>query len=297
MNQSRSVFQWFGGALLVVWLAPGCGGSSTGTVSLDDFPKRLAKVICDHLVGCCRAVAMPLDSATCNANASVYFQQAFSEQDRTKVRYDASAADGCLAAYDGALSGCTFESADAEVVDAACTPVFVGQVPLGGACRKGAECAPQAGARVSCDFGSGSGDQGTCALGSSSPADAPHGKQGQACVGSCSDNSCGGSATVAGSTTTAVCFASEGLYCDSQRTCQPTLADGQPCSYSECSQASYCDDANRTCAPKKADGATCSVSSECRAYNCQFPDNDASSTGICGVESLANAKTCAGNFE
>ncbi|MES1173457.1 MAG: hypothetical protein ABUL62_03935 [Myxococcales bacterium] len=294
MNHSRSVFQWAYGVVLVAALVPGCGGSDD--VSIEDFPKRLAKVICDQLVGCCRAAAMPLDAGTCNANASAYFQQAFSEQDRSKVHYDGSAADGCLSAYSQALSSCTLQEADSEALDAACSKVFVGTVPVGGICKQGAECAPQSGARVSCNFSSGSVAQGICTLETSSPGAAPHGKQGEACVGSCTSDSCDNFPSGSGSTTTTLCFASEGLYCDLQSTCQPTLADGQPCSYDGCSQASYCD-ANRICAAKKADGASCTGSSECVARNCVFPDDSASNSGTCGSDSLATAKTCAGNFE
>jgi hypothetical protein len=300
MNQFRGAFQLSASALLVAALVQGCGGSaSTSSVPLEEFPNRLAKVVCDSLVGCCRALSFPLDPATCNANASAYFRTTFGAQDRSRIRYDGSDADACLSAYGTVLRGCTLGEADGQALVAACQPVFVGLVPVGGACKSGDECAVPASGQARCEFfGSGSVGEGTCVVDTSSPGAALHGKQGEACAGSCASSTCGGvspSGPGGGSTTT--CFASEGLYCSDQGTCQPVLVDGQACSYFECKQESYCADAG-ACAPKKPDGAVCVESSECLAHNCAYPDDpSASSTGTCGVLSLADAKTCAGNFE
>jgi hypothetical protein len=299
MNQSRLVFRWLGGAALLAVLVPGCGGSSFNSMTLGDFSSRLAKLICDRLVGCCNAIALPLDPATCNANATSYFQQEFSKPDPTKVRYDGSAADGCLAAYSAALNGCTFDQGSGQAVDAACDRLLVGQVPLGGACHKGAECAPQPGTQVSCSFtssNSGSSDEGTCKVETSSPAAAPHGKQGEACTGSCAWTSCTIASSGSAMGPSALCFASEGLYCDEHSTCQPSLADGAACSYSECKQGSYC--ADRLCAPKKADGTPCTGSEQCLVGHCQYPkDTSGTQTGVCGEASIANADTCSGIFD
>ncbi|MEO6603341.1 MAG: hypothetical protein ABIQ16_25885, partial [Polyangiaceae bacterium] len=211
-----------------------------------------------------------------------------------------SNADACLSAYGAALARCTLQDTDAEALVVACQRVFVGLVPVGGACKSVDECAVPESGHVSCEFvGSSSVGEGKCALDiTSSPAVALHGKQGEACAASCASTSCGGvspSAPGGGSTTT--CFASEGLYCSEPGICEPVLEDGQACRYFGCKQESYCAAAG-TCAPKKPDGVTCSESSECLAHQCAYPDDMiASGTGTCGVPSLANEKTCAGNFE
>jgi hypothetical protein len=299
MNQFRSALQLSVSALLVAALSQGCGGSaSTGSVPLEEFPNRLARVVCDSLAGCCRALSFPLDPASCKANASAYFSKTFNAQDRSRIRYDGSDAEACLSAYGAVLSGCTLKEADGEALVVACQPVFVGLVPVGGACKSGDECAVPASGHASCEFlDSGSVDEGKCVVDTSSPVAAPHGKQGELCAGSCSGNSCGAFPSAPSGGTTSLCFASDALYCDPQSTCQPTLADGRACDYFECKQESYCAD-DRTCAPKKPDGATCLSSSECVADNCAYPEDPGSgTTGTCGVPSLANAKTCAGNFE
>lgn len=290
MNDSRSVIRWAASAVLVAMLVPGCGGSTSGPVPFEDFSTRLAKLVCDRLVDCCRAQAMPLDPVTCNEGASAYFRGEFSKPDPAKVRYDGNVAEGCLSAYRDALTGCSFN--DSEALLAACDPLFVGLVPLGGSCRKSEECAPQAGGHVSCHFAS-SGDDGMCAL-DTSPGAAPHGKLGEACAGSCTSNTCERSApTVSG--VTAICFASDGLYCDLQYTCQPTLADGAACRYTGCNPTSYC--AAGICAAKKPDGATCSGADECVAEHCQYPNGSTTTTGSCGKASIATPMTCAGVFD
>lgn len=300
MNHFRGAVQLSISSLLLAALVQGCGGSaSASSVSVEEFPNRLAKVVCDSLAGCCRALSFSLDPASCDASASAYFRKTFGAQDRSRIRYDGSDAEACLSTYGAVLSGCTLRESDGQALVVACQPVFVGLVPLGGACKNTDECAVPASGHVSCQFlGQSSEAEGTCVADTSSPGAAPHGKQGEACDGSCASSSCGGnSPSGPGGVSTATCFASEGLYCSQDGTCQPLLADGQACSYFECKQDSYCA-AARTCAPKKPDGATCSESSDCLSHDCAFPDDtSASSTGTCGVPSVANAKTCAGNFE
>ncbi|MEO6599068.1 MAG: hypothetical protein ABIQ16_04295, partial [Polyangiaceae bacterium] len=89
MSHFRGALQLSTSSLLVAALVQGCGGSaSTSSVPLEEFPSRLAQVVCDSLAGCCRALSFSADPASCNANANAYFRKTFGAQDRSRIRYD-----------------------------------------------------------------------------------------------------------------------------------------------------------------------------------------------------------------
>jgi hypothetical protein len=222
-------------------------------------------------------------------------QASIAKVDQSKVRYDASAAGSCMAAYGNVVQSCKFD--DTDSIESACEHMFVGLVPLGGTCASGSECAPQADGHASCHFEfSNDTSTGTCRLDAPSMfTAAPHGTLGQACIGSCQASSCDSSPTGQGSTVTAICFASEGLYCGTGETCQPLLADGQPCSFAGCAATSYCD---VTCKPQKADGSQCVISDECTSHECEYADSGNNPvSGTCGTGSIATAKSCMGDLD
>jgi len=303
---------WAGMGVLLSALVPACGGAvevpdtngngtagrngtpggSGAPVAIEALPERLASAACESMAACCRSADIPFVLATCRANATPLLQKAVNEALRANIRYDASAAGACIAAYGDYFKGCFV--ANDKLVEASCSRVFVGTIPLSGACTKSEECAPAADGRGRCDFDSDQA-QGVCVGPSASVPSTPHGKLGEACAGSCSGSGdCGGAApSGSGPVVTTVCFADEGLQCDfATQTCQPLAALGQVCSSGACVAGAFC--AQGVCAALKPDGAECSENQECMARRCSLLD-PAAPRGTCGAKSLATPATCSGN--
>ena len=281
-------------------LVPGCGSPTPDTaqssVPIDDFISRVSKIICDNLAQCCPAAQLPFDSASCTVNAQRSLHNQYSALDFSRVRFESSVVERCLSGYASWLSSCVQSDSSAEAL-LACNGLIVGTVPLGGACRDAGECAPPANGAAKCQAPTDStSSEGTCASYGGAFGAASHGKQGDACDGSCAATRCD---TVPSSSpsTIAVCFDSDGLFCADKRTCQPLLADGAACTVFGCGTQSYCN-AVRVCAPKQPNGASCSLDSDCASSYCPHPaDPSSSAASVCAVKTLADSKTCASNFD
>jgi hypothetical protein len=301
-----------GTGLLLAVLVPACGGSvevpgNSGTpdtngtpgnsgapVAIEALAERLANAACENIAGCCHSAAIPFDLATCRANAKPTLQKSVNAAMRSNIGYDAAAAGACVAAYGDYFQRC-FVVSDRSV-EASCARVFVGTIPLGGACTTSEveECAPTSEGRGRCVFDSEQGRL-VCVGPSASAAPAPHGKLGEACVGSCSGSGdCGGQAP-SGSVPAVItmCFGDEGLQCDfTTQTCQPLAGLGQVCSSGGCVAGAFC--AEGVCAATKADGAGCTENYECIAGRCSLAD-PAAALGTCGAKGLATPAACSGN--
>ena len=300
-------------------LGGACSGKNTtdgtGSVPLEQFPGQFSDVLCDTIAPCCTAASIPYDSATCKRNASAFFKAYADSSSVPGTTYDASAAAGCLDAFKAALQSCNKFTDD--TTGAACSHLFVGSVPLGGACQNQTDCASG-----NC-LPDANGQATVCVAGS----DGPHAQAGAACNGECvtsnGSTDCSGSASTGDPGASGICYASDGLFCSSQtgvcttfaqlgQACEPqgcvagafcaggmcvVQRDSGSCSDAQdaCSAKSYCDFTTNQCLPRKADGAACDESSDCLSDEC----TDSSSVpgaSVCGLSGVASPKMCAGTL-
>jgi hypothetical protein len=311
----------FAGCVLAL-LGGACSGKSTtsetGSVPLAQFPSLFSAALCDTIAPCCTAASVPYDSATCKRTATLFFQQYVDESSGPSTTYDAAAAGTCVDALKTALQSCS-KFTD-ETTGAACSHIFVGSVPVSGACKADSECASG-----SCAFDQTdpTGQAGVCVA---APG-GTHAKAGAACNGDCvisngstdcsSSGNAGDSPGASGS-----CYASDGLFCSSLTkvctalapvgaACEPqgcvagafcnggTCAaqrDSGPCSDADaCSAKSYCDFTTSQCLPKKADGAACDRSSQCLNDECTDGNTVPGETN-CASSDVATPKMCAGDL-
>jgi hypothetical protein len=308
------------------WLGAGCspsnsGGADATPVPLEQFPARFAGVVCDTVGPCCKSAKVAYDSATCKSAATTYFQAFVTESGGPGKTYDASAAGGCLSAVQTALQSCV--NFDDNTTGVACAHIFVGSVPLGGACQHDTDCVDHGGCALD-------GTVGTCVAALGEQA---HAKAGAACNGECiqlkdggvectSGGSAGGGSTPGGAAASGICYASDGLFCSSQtQLCAPFAKIGEACedqgcaagafcnlgkctaqldsgpcagSADACSAKSYCDDASQQCVPRLADGSPCTFSEECSSDQCS--DTATPDMRVCGAPTAATPKLCAGQL-
>jgi hypothetical protein len=317
---------------LLGWSGAGCspsnsGGADATSLPVAEFPTQLADTICDMVAPCCQSAGVPHDSASCKSAATAYFQSYIDKSSGPGVVYDAAAAGRCLGAVRSALQSCT--NFDDDTTGVACAYIFVGSVPLGGACQKDSECADHGGCGVDPNVPDGTG-QVCVAL----PSEQKHAKAGDACSGSCAqlnDGSveCEGRAPTAGGSTgggsaAGSCFSADGLFCNSTtQVCTALAPIGQPCEDAgcvagafcslgkcqaqldsgpctggsdACSDKSYCDDNSQLCTPKLADGAPCELSNECSSDKCSETSDPDPSKRTCGAPTAATPALCAGQF-
>jgi len=310
-KMARSDRGCFGGAavaLLGAALAAACGGSVSGPpgndgapLSIDALPGQLANAACENLGACCNAAAIPFDQANCRANWTAGVEMAVKRVlQESRVRYDASAAGACVAAYRDYFKRCLDQGDNA--VDAVCNRMFVGAVELGGACSRSDECAPSATGSGWCSFDARAETaQGVCVAPELADSSATtHGKLGEACAGSCESGADCGVLAPTGTTpsVTKMCFADDGLQCDFDTgTCQPPSTVGQACRFGGCVKEAYCSAAG-VCAPKKPDGTACTDDGECNTGDCLFPGADSSTTNrVCGAKNLATPGVCSAKFD
>jgi hypothetical protein len=224
--------------------AGGAGGVTTsiadaavnpGTGGAGDFADRYASAFCQLLVRC----GLSPSAAVCKAD---YFDSGllnltaiYQDIDNGTTLYDASKAGPC---FDAFANGTCAQGRviGGSQLDALCAPVLKGTVPSGGNCVVDTECAA-----------------GVCHQ--------------PACGASCCLGMCGLPATTgAACDSDTDCASSD--YCNTnpyattgRDTCQPLLAQGQPCDYSNsCQDGLDCDGSGTgTCVPYVKDGQSCSV--------------------------------------
>ncbi len=284
---AKRVLAWFG-LLAACASFGGCGktGDGTGAVELSDLPAALANLLCGSLGGCCKASSFAFEEAECRRVQTANFDDELTGLDPAKVHYDAEAASDCLAALRSNIQCGRVNDSSAN---AACNRVFTGTVGPGQACTDSMECARPAGGSVYCEPAAEGSTAEVCTPSAGSAA--VHGKAGQACNGSCEDDSCSiGVATGPGDTATpvalAVCYQNEGLYCGPTGTCEALLGLGQNCSdFSACTTDLFCDFSTSVCTAPRELGAPCQGSDECKSGYC---DGD---NAAC-AERAVTATTC-----
>jgi hypothetical protein len=214
------------------------GGASSGdsnAAAADEFPARYAVMVCALATRCCEETGVNLVE---DCEEDVAFQQGLDAAyaRASGARFDSEAAEACL--MELARRRC-----DADPLNLlggyfpGCSSVWIGQVPLGGACKADLDCSTEEDASLSCL-------DGTCQ------------RLEQLLPGSDCDPE----------SRTAVC-ASGFSTCDAESmTCVPLPSDGQAC-ISDCRLGYHC--RAGTCHPEAGlPGGACTSPSECQSGTC-----------------------------
>ena len=285
----------------------GCKSSdgAASNVSSNDFAAQYASAHCESIGPCCAQGGIASDVESCRST----LQPSLAARvkillDNPRMNYNESATGMCLDEIRAALTACTDRT---RPVSKACQQIFVGTVPIGGACSTSDECVEKPGGSVYCS-------QAVCTW-SANMTEQPRGKLGDGCNATCQSSngtsSCSGSGVVDGGSST-TCWVADGLNCSSSRVCTAVSAIGQRCtgSYScvagaHCQNAvcvaneatgpctsefdclgTYCDFTTRQCTPLKANGETCSSDNQCTGGDCY--------QSKCRTWTVATAAACAG---
>ena len=298
---------------LLALLAGACSGKNTNSnagVPLGQFSTQFGSAYCDSIAPCCVAASLPYDSATCKQTATA-FLQGYVTNNSGKT-YDAAAAGRCLDAVEEALHNC--RNLEDQTTGVACAQIFIGSVPVGGACKDDTDCANDG----SCGFDPNNAGGDLVCLAQARTT--THAKVGAGCNGDCVSSDgvteCSGSA-VGSSGVAGICYASDGLYCSPQTQVCASLAQvGTACEFGgcvtgafcdagtcaaqrdsgscsdgpeACSANSFCDITSGQCAPKKAGGAVCNQSSDCLSDDCSASATGQSTCAVSGAASLMTA--------
>ena len=251
---------------LALAIAPlGCHSSSpTGVapVALEGYCDAVADSVCARLVGCC-----PHGDATlCHAVQRAACAKDVAAHQAAHHVYDGSAAGACLAGAPRFYDGCTLRNdrfwSTRETSDA-CTRVWGGTVPPGGACKVDVDCATQSGSRVGCVRKGGAID-GTCAVVKLVPSGSRCSLNGEPFADCTFDSYCrattsAGDAGVPSST--CVVPGKQGDPCDPLSGYPPTCDDGL-----------FCENGSKRCRPPAAEGERCDGGTPCAAgLFCPYP--------------------------
>lgn len=275
-----------------------CGKSEGGAAPIPraDLPSRVASLVCESMAGCCKSSGFPLDAAACKAARIAELRRDIAENEQ-HTRYDAEAAGDCLAA---AASTIACGEVDEDIP--ACQRIFVGSLALGQPCNSSRECAPVAGRSIDC-VGEDEASPSVC---TASPRTSwPHGKAGDACLGTCFEkDSCDGGDAVAPSpvpgadpepqAVSAICYRSDGLFCDVGR-CAPLLALGEACDTSDaCRADAFCNFDTKLCTAPQPDGASCEGGDECQSHRCADAPGGptVAVAGVCVAATQVTAEQC-----
>ena len=297
----------------------GCGGNSSqnsaGSIPLNQAPNALISSYCDGFGTCCGSKGFAFDGAKCDAN--LHSQMTSSSLCPAPGIYDPQAAAECFAQIQATYATCS-PNHDAMP---ACQRICTGNQPVGGSCASSHDCAPPANGTGVC-MTNASGAAGIC-------IERIRAQAGDACNDSCVESDdgfslkCSVNPSIASYNTSGFwlqCFANDGLYCASDRTCKPTIALGGTCAGqfdcqlgahcnftssmceanfsvgascsngNGCVDTAYCD-SNYLCAIKKPEGATCTINSDECAGRCDTATGlckDYGANGLSGFEPTAD---------
>lgn len=249
----------FAGAFALIASACGSSGGSGASGSAD-----LAAKYCALYAPCCKAVGVPGNGQACRAffGALPAPDPAVAQQcvdDLTALakdpgfcHFETPQPASCAKAYPQSTSG--------------------GTKKPGETCTTSSDCAPQASGDATC------GASSTCQV-------RLHATAGDACVGTVDGNLTVTTGDTTG-TSLALCFRSDGVFCDGSGVCQPLVAVGGACAdYGACADTAFCD--SGTCASRAAVGSACTSTDGCvdGAYCDAFP------SGTCQTK-LAEGAPC-----
>jgi len=248
------------GLLACIWGA-GCK-SADESIPKDQLASRYAALMCDSLGACCQASHFTFDSTNCRGTEAAKVQENIDSLTALGVAYDGDAAGECLAALKDTVH-CERRSTDAPP---ACGNIFVGALQVGAACSKDVQCKRPGRCLQDAD------GKGMC---DDSFITATHGREGDACKGTCfSEEDCrlGSQDTP---TEQVACYVTDGLHC--MDTCRRLGAVGETCdaSNTSCEPGLFCavdgtiagSGSGRCTAPHPL-GAACQASQECQSLNC-----------------------------
>lgn len=259
-----------------VWalLSSACGASTDSKGKLSDaqgFPKAFAKGVCGSLARCCGHQSYELDLAQCERSLEADLAQELAEYDGLQVRFDANAAELCIADY--ANAACLEQPSEDYDVKRNCNVMFKGLIEPGGSCQDTDECRVEGRQSAQCL-------DGACKL-DSEPA--PRAAVGAACGSTCKTSSGDGGACEpalaafndpAPDPTLPACFTSDGLQCAGRagaRKCEPLVAEGASCAGSSqgCAAGTFCDPETQVCqaqtdsGPCGPEGNACTADAAC----------------------------------
>jgi hypothetical protein len=247
------------------------GGTAGGGIAL---LTPTINAYCQAAQSCCTKQGIPAMLTDC-ASMFPTRDKVLASIDTGGVTVNAPALAKCLAAYQDAATTC-----DENLVVSACTGVFSGTKAAGEPCANGSECNTAQGP-TTCLFVGDNTSPGVCKL-------TLHGKSGDACVSTCpTSGDCSYETYGAADSPLTWCFEAEGLYCDfSSTTCQPLVALGKACSFSDaCGSGNLCD---LVCKKGVKLGQSCAVNACINELECS-PDS-----GTCVDPPFANDSVCMG---
>jgi hypothetical protein len=268
--------------------AGGTGGSATPSLV------PLAGAFCMAARNCCAQAGLPTTLSDCETMFASRIPS-MPLLNRGTLTIDSKALAACVAAYNDTANTCTFTA-----TDTACKGVFVGTKAEGAACgiggvpmvSGGGECKTNGGAEE-CVWTGDSNDPtvtGVCHA-------TPHGKNGDPCANRCvSPQDCTFDLLTTAGAPTAVCFESDGLYCNfdnAQPTCAPIVAVGASCAADQnsCATDSICDPTTSKCRAASTTGQPCSYTSGMPCVNSLVCGTDSK----CAAPPFAYDGTCSGN--
>lgn len=248
---------------LSVVLISACGGGGGKSIPLGDLGDALEKALCDMAIDC----GTIADRAECTGDLDT--RQIEASVMAGKIRYDGALAARCLDAFSRA---CSVPFVD----DDSCDAVFMGTLPLGGACLSNAECASARCDTSACDVDAAC-CRGTCI--EARPTIPVGGKCAVADATCAKGSYCDYVTPSADSVCKLIESKPEGQACDGARACAAGLfcndetkvcarfpKRGEACVPDQynCPYASdYCDEGTLVCTPKKAVGQPCQGFLDC----------------------------------
>lgn len=266
---ARSLF--LGAALLI---SASCGGSTEGStagpIPVADLPSAYASAVCDVIAPCCSGLGVSIDPSTCRSTVISTVQASINEANPANYKYDANAAEACLASTRSALASCQSPGNPGT-----CDAAFQGKLAKGAVCTSSIECASPSDGTASCSGG-------VCVV-------KRRGKVGDPCYWSCHEE---GTSTFCSGTGInelqgqSRCFDNDGLYCSDTGTCTQQKQNGVACSDDQECTSGRCDFTSSLCVPKGTEGQACTFDSDC--IDTLYCD-DTTSTSTCAQKKAANA--------
>ena len=252
-----------------VWLAMGgvwfsttaCKSEPTDAerVPVQSFARAFSQAQCDNLERCCSLSKFEFDRVNCEGRLKASFQASLDTVLMGPVDYDESAAGECLATL-SEQQRCGAESIGFPT----CKGMLVGRLQDGEPCSSDVTCKSRWCAQRGDAF-----ERVCTRLSGSQPV--MTGEAGHDCVTTC--EAPGDCPPFAGGATAAVCYRSDGLFCESwdetqQPQCQRLLEIGESCQESQqCGRGLFC--GQDVCQAPHPNGAVCGYGDECLSGVCQ----------------------------
>lgn len=266
----------FLGVSLVLLGLVACGGGVDVSTNADNVCSEVAEVACHDLYRCCAegeierflGVSDPRTEPQCKEDVTRTCARKIAPLDEAisakRVKFDSGTMNHCLESLVAPDDACATVETALPWTEACMNKAWVGLVADGGQCFQSFECASK---------------DSVCAPNQTCVAKATAGQP-------CGQFGC-----------------ATGLYCQNLTgapTCQPQLAEGQPCtSTTQCQEKLFCDtfSATPTCVAPKDGGQTCTSSTGCKSADCLTgtcagSTTQCASSASCGRKCTNTGLTC-----